>query len=141
MRACFAERDGEGALVVYRDRSLVLHGGGSAAHGLLGALPPRPPGRGRPVTLPTDTLAAVLTADPERARRLDQAETLAELGVPEDEAAQIVAVLRGCGHRSQVSAVVHDRWGGPHRPVRHLTVLDGAPGRYRLTRSLSLIHI
>ena len=44
-------------------------------------------------------------------------------------------MLRGPAHRAQVAAVVHDRWGSPHRPVRHVTVLDTPSGRYRLTRS------
>ncbi|MET0189790.1 MAG: ESX secretion-associated protein EspG, partial [Pseudonocardia sediminis] len=45
------------------------------------------------------------------------------------------AVLRGPAHRGQVAAVVHDRWGSPHRPVGHLTLLDAPDGRYRLTRA------
>ena len=30
---------------------------------------------------------------------------------------------------------MYDRWGSPHRPAGHLTVLDTPDGRYRLTRT------
>ena len=131
VRASAAERDGDGALAVHRDRTVVLSACGSPAHAVVGALPVRPAGRGRAVTLPTAVLAEVLTGED----GADVAGTLAELGTDPDDAATVAGVLRGPAHRGQVAAVVHDRWGSPHRPVGHLTLLDAPDGRYRLTRS------
>ncbi|MBW0106264.1 ESX secretion-associated protein EspG [Pseudonocardia sp. KRD291] len=131
VRASAAERDGDGVLAVHRDRTVVLGACGSPALAVAGALPPRPAGRGGAVTLPTAVLAEVLTGG----QGCDVAATLTDLGTDPREAATVAAVLRGPAHRGQVSAVVHDRWGSPHRPVRHLTLLDAPDGRYRLTRS------
>lgn len=131
VRASAVERDGDGALAVHRDRTVVLSACGSPAHAVTDALPARSPGRGRAVTLPTAVLAEVLTGDD----RTGIADTLTGLGLDPGDAGTVAAVLRGPAHRGQVAAVVYDRWGSPHRPVRHVTLLDAPDGRYRLTRS------
>ncbi|MDN5918919.1 MAG: ESX secretion-associated protein EspG [Pseudonocardia sp.] len=131
VRASAAERDGDGALAVHRDATVVLSACGSPALAVTGALPPRPAGRGRSVTLPTAVLAEALTGD----GGADVAGALTGLGTDRRDAAAVAGVLRGPAHRGQVAAVMHDRWGSPHRPVRHVTLLDAPDGRYRLTRS------
>lgn len=143
VRASAAERDGDGVLAVHSDRTVVLGACGSPALAIAGALPPHPAGRGRAVTLPTAVLAEALAVngrcdeggDEASGEGPDVAGTLTGLGIGPRDAATVAAVLRGPARRGQVSAVVHDRWGSPHRPLRHLTLIDAPDGRYRLTRS------
>lgn len=130
VRADAAERDGDGVLALRRDRTVVLSAGGSPAHAVVSALPVLVAGPGPAVTLPTATLAAMLTDTPCG----DVVTALTELGTDPHDAAVLGRVLRGPAHRGQVTAVVYDRWGGPHRPVPHVTLLDSPGGRYRLTR-------
>lgn len=136
VRAIAAERDGDGALAVRRDGHVELHAAGTPAHAVRTTLPDRAAGRGRAVSLPTAALAGVLAAtdgQPVPDGVITPAAT--PDGVSPDDAALLARLLGGRGGRAQVAAVVHDRWGSPHRPSGHLTVLDTPDGRYRLTRT------
>lgn len=136
VRALAAERDGDGALVVRRDGRIELHAAGTPAHAVRTTLPDRPAGRGRAVSLPTDALTAVLaTTDGRPVPSGVITGTSAPDGPSAEDTALVARLLGGEGGRAQVAAVVHDRWGSPHRPVPHVTVLDTPDGRYRLTRA------
>jgi hypothetical protein len=52
-----------------------------------------------------------------------------------DEAAMVARMLGGAERRAQLVALTGDRWGGSTRSGGVLGVLDGARGRYLLTRS------
>lgn len=136
VRALATERDGDGALAVRRDGHVELIASGTPAHAVATTLPVRPAGRGRALSLPTGVLAGILAATDGRAVP-DGVITGSDAsdGVSPDDAALLAHLLGGQGGRAQVAAVVHDRWGSPHRPAGPLTVLDTPHGRYRLTRT------
>lgn len=135
VRALAAERDGDGALAVRRDGRVELHAAGTPAHAVRTTLPARPAGRGRAVSLPTAALAGILAAaDGLPGPAVISGTSAPDTPLPED-ADLVTRLLGGPGGRAQVAAVVHDRWGSPHRPAGHLTVLDTPDGRYRLTRA------
>jgi hypothetical protein len=138
VRALAAERDGDGALAVRRDGNVELHAAGTPAHAIRTALPDRAAGRGRAVSLPTAALGTVLTATDGRPPAPGVITgTSAGHGATAEDVELVARLLGGSGGRAQVAAVVHDRWGSPHRPVSHATVLDTPSGRYRLSRSVA----
>lgn len=141
LRAVAAERDGEGAVAVHADRTIAVSAAGSPAHAAVSALPRRRPGPGPAVVVPAALLERVLDAGrtggalrpgvpagPEPGAATGTGDPLGE---PE---ARLRRMLHGPPHRAQVCAVRYDRWGSPHRPSGQVAVVDGAAGRYRLTR-------
>ncbi len=140
VRALAAERGGDGALAVRRDGFVELRVTGTPAHALCATLPDRPAGRGRAVSLPTDALAGILAVT-EGTPAPDGVITGGPGAASTEDAAVVADLLRAPGGRvdgrAQVAAVVYDRWGSPHRPVSHVTVLDTPRGRYRLTRAVA----
>lgn len=137
LRAVAAERDGDGVLAVHVDGTVAVSAAGSPAHAVVGALPVLHPGPGPAVRVPTRVLERVLAADPQLARReliapgpVDH-RPIGNAAAPED---RLPAMLHGPAHRAQVCAVRHDRWGSPQRLPGHVTVVDTAGGRYRLSR-------
>jgi hypothetical protein len=95
--------------------------------GMLGVLPPAPPGPGRSCTVP----ARALSDGP----ATDVRATLVARGIAAGEAGLLTRMLAGAGRRAQVVALAADRWGVLRRSGGVLTVLDGPHGRYLLTRS------
>ncbi|TCK20476.1 ESX secretion-associated protein EspG [Pseudonocardia endophytica] len=138
VRALAAERDGDGALAVRRDGRVELHAAGTPAYAVRTTMPDRAAGRGRAVSLPTDVLADVVATTDGRPAPdgVVTGPSTRDTLSPEDTAL-VARLVGGSGGRAQVAAVVHDRWGSPHRPLSHLTVLDTPVGRYRLTRSVA----
>lgn len=131
VRALAAERDGDGALAVRRDGTVELRATGTPAHAVCATLPDRPAGRRPAVSLPTGELTAALADRPDGAGLIHPDATSTE------DTTAVAGLLRAPGGRAQVAAAVHDRWGSPHRPSSHVTVLDAPDGRYRLTRSVA----
>ncbi|WP_214408262.1 ESX secretion-associated protein EspG, partial [Pseudonocardia lacus] len=56
-------------------------------------------------------------------------------GASAADAGRLARMLGGTERRAQLVALTGDRWGGTTRAGGVLVVLDGAPGRYLLTRS------
>lgn len=140
MRAVAADRDGDGVLAVHTDGTVTVSAAGSPAHAAVTALPPRRPGPGPAVRVPTAVLERVLGAVPTGTRRGPgpaghrPPEVLGDDPGRGEQESLLRAMLAGPAHRAQVCAVHHDRWGSPHRPAGHVAVVDTPGGRYRLTR-------
>ncbi|GAA1242567.1 ESX secretion-associated protein EspG [Pseudonocardia aurantiaca] len=130
VRAVAAGRPGTGALAVCQDATVALTRCNSLPSGLLAVLPAAGAGAGRACTVPTDTLAAALTAPPAQRRAV-----LLGRDVPPGEAGLLVRMLAGTERRAQIVALAADRWGVLHRSGGVLGVLDGPRGRYLLTRT------
>jgi EspG family len=127
IRAVAAARAEAGALALRQDETVTLSACGTLPSGMLGLLPPAPPGPGRSCTVP----ARALSSGP----ATDVRATLVARGIPAGEAGLLTRMLAGAGRRAQVVALAADRWGVLRRSGGVLTVLDGPHGRYLLTRS------
>ncbi|MHA6792850.1 ESX secretion-associated protein EspG [Pseudonocardia bannensis] len=116
-------------LAVRQDSTVTLETCGSLPAGVLGVLPTAVPGPGRASTVPTQVLAEAL------AHPGDLRQALIARAVPAADATLLARMLHDGGRRSQLTALVTDRWEVPRRLSRVLTVLDGPRGRHLLTRS------
>jgi hypothetical protein len=128
VRALAAGRPGMAAVAVRHGATIALAACGSLPAGLLDAMPPAPPGPGRPVCVPAEVLAAALAA------RGWPAAELAARGVAPGDAEVLARMLTAADRRAQVVGLVADRWGGLRRTRTGVGILDGRDGRYVETR-------
>ncbi|MEV1291311.1 ESX secretion-associated protein EspG [Pseudonocardia sp. NPDC049635] len=126
LRAVTAENDDGGVVAVHSGGSVTIAAAGPPAHAAVSVLPPAPPGPGPATGIPTAELARLLGADGGTRPGRDV--------TPTGPVTRLESVLRGPARYAQVCAVRFDRWGNPDRPPGHVTVVDTARGRYRLTR-------
>ena len=104
----------------------------SLPSGLLGVAPRSGAGPGRCATVPTAVLAAALAAPPTELRA-----ELRRQDVPVAEASLLARVLGGVrGHAQVVAAGAAGSGSGVRRVGPVLGILDGARGRYHLTRTV-----
>jgi len=146
VRAVAAGEPDSGVLAVRQDGSLTVRACASLPSALLRVLPSAPAGPGRATTLPTSVLAAALGAAPGGpapgpARGTSPLAAVGGLraalvghGVAAAEAGLLARMIGGTEKRAQLVALTGDRWGGTTRAGGVLGVLDGAQGRYLLTR-------
>ncbi|OZM77613.1 hypothetical protein CFP66_34725 [Pseudonocardia sp. MH-G8] len=127
VRVLGSGRAGVAALGHRTEGTVTVTACGSLPAALVSAFPPASRGAGRACTAPTAALAGVPVADARPA--------LLRHGVPAAEASLLVRMLTDTDRRAQVVALAADRWGVLRRAGGVLGVLDGARGRYLLTRS------
>lgn len=132
VRVVAAGSPGSGALAVRQDATVTLGACGSLPAALLGVLPPAPPGPGRSATVPTEVLAAALNPSGVGLRRA----LLAQEGIHPGDAELVGRMLATMVGRAQIVALAADRWGVARRCGGVVSVLDGARGRYLMTRAV-----
>jgi hypothetical protein len=130
-RAVVAGTGEEGVLARRHDDAVVVESCSSLAAAVVGMLPSCPAGHGRAANVPTAALVAALGQPSGAGVRAD----LVTRGAAPDEAGQAARMLSGVRRRAQVAAVAADQWGVPRRYGDVLGVLDGARGRYLMTRT------
>lgn len=130
VRAVATEGSETGVLVTRHADAVAVAPCDSLPAGLVGVAPRSEAGPGLCTTVPTAVLAAALTAQP--------AERRAELrrqDVPAAEASLLARLLGGVRGRAQIVAAATDESGVARRAGGVLGILDGARGRYLLTRA------
>ena len=129
VRAVAARGQDAGVLAVRQDGTVTLTACESLPSGLIGTLPPVPPGTSRSGTVPTGVLAGALAT-------ADVVTALTAENVPLPEARMLDRVLGATDRSAQVVALGFDRWGGARRVGGVLGILDSRHGRHLMTRSV-----
>jgi hypothetical protein len=126
-------RAGRTALAVRQGSTLTLSGASRTPNrAVLGTLPPAPAGAGRSVTLPSADLDAAREGV---ADGCPMHEGLIARGVAADDAELAEDILGATVGHGQISVLVADSWGVPHRLRRFIGVLDTRHGRYVVNRA------
>jgi hypothetical protein len=93
----------------------------------LSVLPPKPPGPGQSITLPTADFTAAAAA---ARKREELVGALRERGVRDSDAKALAEMIGDIVNRGQYGSAVRDKWGRRVRAGRVISFFDTAAGRY-----------